>query len=210
MISEMNRNKITKIAETVKGLLIDPSNTFSSIKNESFDEAQKYYINLAAIYSAISALMYAIENDTFYYIIGFFSYLIGLSGPIGKMAGILTGIALGIVALILIILFYLFLAIVTLFLTGAIIHIFVLILGGKKGFRETKKTLMFCLTPALLLGLIPVVNIIGVIWSLALAIPGLQRFHELTKARATLAVVMPAIVTVAIIAILYYMPPTVY
>src|SRR3989337_1875312 len=43
--------------EKVKGFLLEPSKTFDALKEEPLEEATKYYAILAAIYSALLALL---------------------------------------------------------------------------------------------------------------------------------------------------------
>ena len=82
------------------------------------------------------------------------------------------------------------------FISGLILHLFVLLMDGKKGWRETVKTAMYASTPALLLGWIPVVSIIGSIWSLVLLILGFRDNNGLSFEKSVAAAVIPIILVI--------------
>jgi hypothetical protein len=54
----------------------------------------------------------------------------------------------------------------------------------------------------LLLGWIPLVNIIAAIWSLIVEIIGIRQLHELTTGRAILAVLIPIILAIILAVVL--------
>ena len=60
------------------------------------------------------------------------------------------------------------------------------------------------MTPSLLLGWIPGVNIIAAIWALIVEIIGIRQLHELSTGKAVLAIIIaiaiPAIIGIALIA----------
>ena len=83
---------------------------------------------------------------------------------------------------------------------GAIQHVFVLIVGGEKGFDQTIKAVLYGSTPNLLIGWIPLIGgIIGGIWSLILYMIGIRESHKISNRRAILAVLLPIIVSVVIV-----------
>ncbi len=61
------------------------------------------------------------------------------------------------------------------------------------------------MTPSLVLGWIPGVNIIAAIWALIVEIIGIKQLHELSTGKAVLAVIIaiaiPAIIGIALIAV---------
>ena len=50
--------------EKVKRFLWEPSKTFDALKEEPLEEAVKYYVVIAAVYSALLALLYAFAGAT--------------------------------------------------------------------------------------------------------------------------------------------------
>ncbi len=129
--------------EKVKGFLLDPSKTFDTLKEEPFEEILKYYAVIAAIYSALLAL------------------LLAFAGNLEMMMGTGTGIGAAITFFVR----FMIITIVGAFIGGAILHIFVYIVGGRRGIAQTIKAYMYGYTPSLLFGWIPVINFIAMIWS---------------------------------------------
>jgi len=170
--------------EKVKGFLLEPSNTFDAIKGENLSEAIKYYAVIAAVYSAIFAVLLAFVGTLFSSMMG------------GRNLGMLMGAGAGAGGAIIFFVLFMIFAIIGAFVSGAILHIFVYIVGGRKGITQTIKAVMYGSTPGLLLGWIPVVNIITAIWSIVLNILGIRQLHELTTGKAVLAVLIPFIIAV--------------
>lgn len=176
--------------EKAKGFLFEPSKTFDACKDESLNEAIKYYAIIALIFSAISALLFVIASTLF-------GSMMGL-GNLGMMFGAGAGIMSAV--LIFVMLFVMF--IIGAFIGGAILHIFVYIVGGRKGIAQTLKAVMYGGTPMLLFGWIPYIGFIASIWSLILEVIGIQKLQELTTVRAVIAVVVIPVIVAVILAIL--------
>ena len=83
---------------------------------------------------------------------------------------------------------------VAVFVDSLVTHLFVWILGGNAGYKQTLKSYLYSSTPALLLGWIPWINIIAMIWSFILNIVGISELQKISKARAFLAIVLPVII----------------
>lgn len=177
-------------SEKVKGFLLEPSKTFDATKGENLNEAIKYYAVIAAIYSAIFAILLAFVGTLFGSMMG------------GRNLGMLMGAGAGAGAAIIFFVLFMILAIIGAFISGAILHIFVYIVGGRKGISQTIKAVMYGSTPGLLLGWIPIIGVIASIWSLVLEILGIRQLQELTTGRAILAVLIPIIIIVILTIVL--------
>ena len=166
--------------EKVKGFILEPSKTFDTTKEDTLEDALKYYVGITAIFSAISAVLSAFASTLFGSIMGGFGMMVGAS------AGIAGAISIFVILLILMVIWA--------FIGGAISHIFVYIVGGRKGIVKTIIALMYADTPYLLFGWIPIIGLILAIWSLVLSVLGIRQFQELTTGRAILAIFIPIIV----------------
>jgi hypothetical protein len=97
--------------------------------------------------------------------------------------------------------------IILVFIGGAWLHLWVYILGGRKGYIQTVKSLMYGSTPLLLIGWIPFVSIIGEIWAFVLQILGVRELHEISTGRAIgaviIAILVPVIIAIIIAAALF-------
>ncbi|SNQ62182.1 conserved membrane hypothetical protein [Candidatus Methanoperedens nitroreducens] len=176
--------------EKVKGLLLEPSKTFDSLKDETLEEALKYYAIIAVAYSALFALMFTFAGSLFGSMMGFRDF------------GMMMGAGAGIGAAVVFFVMFMILAIAGAFIGGAILHIFVYIVGGRKGIVQTIKAVMYGATPSLLLGWIPLVSIIASIWSLIVEIIGIRQLHGLTTGRAILAILIPIILGIILAVVL--------
>jgi hypothetical protein len=168
--------------EKVKGLLMEPSMTFDALKEEPLEGAIKYYVSIAAVYSAIFALMLGFAGSFFGSMMGF--------GNLGMMMGAGAGISAAIIFFIM----FMIIAIAGAFIGGAILHIFVYIVGGRKGMVQTIKAGMYGSTASLLFGWVPIINIIAAIWSLVTQVIGIRQLQDITTGRAVLALVLPMII----------------
>ena len=94
--------------------------------------------------------------------------------------------------------------IIVIVIAGLWLHIWVYLVGGKKGVEQTLKALMYGATPSYLFGWIPVVSVLAGIWALIVEIIGIRQLHELSTGKAVLAVsigiIVPAIILGAIFA----------
>ena len=84
----------------------------------------------------------------------------------------------------------LILGIIGVFIGGLWTHIWIYLVGGRKGVTQTLKALMYDATPGCLLGWIPVVGVFAVVWTLILEIIGIGQLHELSTRRVVLAVIL--------------------
>ncbi len=172
--------------EKTKGFLFSPSKTFGAIKEETLNEAIKYFVILAVIYSALTAGNLLVLGPNLY----------GLE----RTPGISSGLSANIMGMILFA-SYLIYSIIQVFFSGVFTHILVYLMGGRKGFSQTMKAVIYCLTPQLLLGWIPsnlIIIVILWLWSLIIDILGIRQLQEISTARVLLALILPAIISIII------------
>ena len=87
-------------------------------------------------------------------------------------------------------------------ISGLWLHLWAYIVGARKGFEQTLKTVLYASTPTLLLGWTIVLMPVGAVWSIVLQIFGLTKLQGLTGERAVLAVLLPIVVILAAVFIL--------
>jgi len=176
----------TGFIETVKGFLLDPTETLITHKNEELGDALRYFIIFLVIYGVLTGLM-----------LGLFMGMVGgMAGAEEGMGAIGAGelaamgaAGMAIAAIISIIIF----GVIALFIAGILLHIFVYIAGGRKGFTTTVRSVIYSVTPNLIFGWIPVIGLLAGFWSLALEILAIKELHEISTTRAFVAVFLPAI-----------------
>ncbi|WOF16946.1 YIP1 family protein [Methanoplanus sp. FWC-SCC4] len=165
------------IIEKAKGFILEPVETFRNSKDDSLSDAFGFFAVLLVLYSVLFGIMVAA----------------GIDNPFAGIDGFeqlaFTG-AFGFVSMFV---FSLIGTIVATLIGGLILHLFVYIVGGRKGLSETIKAVLYSSTPSLLFGWIPVVGIIFGVWSLILEILGIRELHEISTGRSLLAVLLPVI-----------------
>lgn len=85
---------------------------------------------------------------------------------------------------------------------GLWLHLWAYIFGAKKGLNQTLKTVFYAGTPNYLLGWIPFIAIIFMLWSLYLDWVGLQKLQALPGDKALFAILIAFIIPMIIFIIL--------
>lgn len=176
--------------EKVKGFLLSPVETFQKVKDEDLGPLLKYFVILVLIYSILMAIITVAMASAMLSMLPM--KLPMVAGAAGGVAAAVTFITLLIALLI------------GLFIGAAIIHIFVYLLGGKKGYTQTVKAVGYGMTPSLLLGWIPFIGVIFAIWSLVVEILGVRELQEMPTGKAVLAVILPAIIIGIIVGVVVW------
>jgi len=153
--------------EKARGFLADPTATFRNARDDGPGIVLPYLLALALVFAFFSALV---------------SALMPMAGPLPApgMAGIPLPAAVFIVAGI-----GVFAGSIVF---GVWLHFWVAVLGGRKGIFMTAKAVVYGGTPEFLFGWIPVIGFLFTLWSLYLAVVGLNELQEISMARAILAV----------------------
>jgi hypothetical protein len=173
----------------IRGFAFNPAKEFAASKEDALSDVFKYYVLLLAILAAILAIaVTAVVAMLGLPLISKFAPLLGA----GAFVGI---IAVGIIAAIYI---------------SVWLHIWVYLLGGRKGLKQTVKAITYGSTPCLVLGWVPGPNvIIAPIWSLLVVISGVMELHELSPGMAILAVILAILVPLIILgAVIATLVPT--
>ncbi len=177
----MTTRMLENFLDKLKGLLFNPVETFQKSREDTLGTAFAYYIVLAIVNSILITLL--------------FSAVASLT-PLAMLPGF-TELFSPIVFVVLLVGW-----IVAPFIGGAWLHLFVWLLGGRKGYIQTVKAVMYAATPSQLLGWIPIVSIIGMIWGLVLEVIGIRELQEISTGRAIAAVILSVVVVLVIIALI--------
>ena len=154
--------------EKLKGFFIQPQKSFKEVKNEKYKDYLVYFGILALIPSIVGAL-------------------------IGRSFTFLGPALTNSEAILLFILTYVMLWITT-FVGGAWLHIWIKLFGGKADIDKTFKALVYGDTPYYLLGWIPFISIIFVIWSWILGIIGLSEYHKIEWWKVFIAEIIAGVI----------------
>jgi len=162
----------------VKGFFLSPIQTFQDVKDEAMRGALRYFIAWLIIYSILFAIIISLMGPVIN------------PGPIQPIFDITVGI-FGAIALFFIVLIS---GIIGLVIGAAIMHLFVILVGGKQGYAQTLKATVYAATPMYLIGWIPLLGFAGGIWSFILVILGLRELHGISTGRAFLAAILPGLI----------------
>ncbi len=173
------------------GFLTDPIKEFETSKDESLEEAAKYYLSIAAVYSLLSAIMtsliYSIVSSVVTQNLG--SKYIVLE-PRG-FAELFSEFFMSFILML-----------ICVFLWGAILHGMAYIMGGRWDITRSIKVAMYSSTPLVLLGWIPMLGIFGWIWVGALNVVGLHKYQDLPAGKAIASVILPIILLIILAIVL--------
>ena len=174
--------------ELVKGVLLSPTETFRKVRPADLGETLKYYLILVVIYTILSVIIILVALSSAWAVIAALFPALGLTAPA------VAGLGIILIAIILI-----FVHLLMLFIGGAWLHLWVWLLGGRKGYMMTLKAVAYGDTPYFLIGWIPFIGIIGAVWSFALWIIGVKELHEISTGRAAAAVILAAVVVLILV-----------
>ena len=174
--------------DLMKGFLLSPVETFRKVRDTDLGDSLKYYLILLVINAVLSAIVgIAMVSAIWATFSGIFEQM-GLPLPAIAGAGVV------IFAILMIIIQF-----IMVFIIAGWMHLFVYLLGGRKGYLQTLKSITFGSTPSMLFGWIPFVGMFAGIWSFALEIFGIRELHEMSTGKAALAVILAVLVIVIIV-----------
>ncbi|MDD1679792.1 MAG: YIP1 family protein [Methanomicrobiales archaeon] len=174
------------IIDKAAGILLRPVETIRGMREESLGDAFQFYGVLLVLYAILSSL-FGLAGGFFFF-------------PWGAMSGLSTRFGF------LPAMFFLFLVVGTilfflvgLLLGGALLHLFVYLVGGKKGIEQTLKAVMCSTTPVFVFGWIPLIGFFAAIYTLVLEILAVRELQEISTGRAILAVLLPFLLVLLLI-----------
>ena len=184
---------MTGIVEKIKGFLFSPSETFDASKEDTLGDAFKYYLILLLIPALLSAVIAAVA---FSLLAGFFGRMLSFMSASLAFAG--AGAA------VVVLIYVLIAGAIGVLIGGLWLHIWVYLVGGRKGLTQTFKALMYGATPSLLLGWIPVIGFLASIWALIVEIIGIRQLHEISTGRAVAAVILAIIIPLVVWLVVWF------
>jgi len=171
-----------EILKKIKSVLFQPSKFFESLKKEKgVKEAFKYFLVL----SFVSTILGIIAGRLFYdYYMSLMNTMYGGAFPMPQQT-IESIVIFPFVWFI----FGLFLS----FIIAGILHVWILIFGGKEDYAKTYQLWIYSITPGLALGWIPFVAFFAWIYNLFLLILGTQKVHGISRSKEILMYVLPLV-----------------
>lgn len=186
---------IERLGSDIRSILIKPSDFFPSIKNAGLPLAYQHYTLLLIFFAVLAGIVRMIGNSMkmMDFMMAFPVYgpiIVQKICPLFTEFGLLLALGTFLIGLYLV------------FILGGLLHAFVLLAGGEEGIFQTIKVLMYAATPVFLIGWIPVVGIIGFLWSLFITVHGLKECAGLSYLRSIMVVVVPIALLVLFLVLL--------
>lgn len=172
--------------EKIKGILMDPVPALHHLREEDLADALAYFMAILVIYAVLSTIV------SFLALLGFATVT---GAPLHEFGSLLPLLIFG---------FTIIGGLLGIFVGGAWFHLWVFAFGGKMGYKRTVRSLIYGSTPAMILGWIPIVSLVGAVWAFALQVLGIRELQGLSTAQALLAVLVSIIIPVVILAFLFY------
>ena len=190
---------VLSIEERIKGFLFNPSETFDASKEDTLGDSLTYFVVVLTIFAVIFGAFYAIYSAAFSLIITrIIASILGTSMPPFMAA---MGPLIGLLFFVLFFVLILVVGIIAAFIGGLWTHIWVYLVGGRRGVAQTIKAVMYGSTPSFLLTpLLP--------WAFIVQVIGIRQLQELSTGRTILAVILAIIIPAIIIAAIFaaYIP----
>ncbi|KQC05305.1 MAG: hypothetical protein APR55_05860 [Methanolinea sp. SDB] len=178
--------------DLVRGFLLAPVETFGKVKNADIGDALKYFIVILLINVILSSIVTLVIISTTVTVIDQVFSGLGIALPLAAGAGIIIWAIIVIV-----------LTLVFVFIAGAWFHLWVYLFGGRKGYIETMKAVMYGCTPFMIIGWVPIIGaFIGGLWSIVVEILGLRELHGISTGRAVAAYLAAVIVLLIILVLI--------
>ena len=172
---------IDAIIQKAKGFLISPVESFQNSRADETNAVVSYFVALLVFHAVLAAVI----------------SFIGMNA-LGMFTRIMPGFALPVV------IFFWVLAggIIVTALFSLWLHLWVFIVGGRKGILQTAKAVIYGMTPGMLLGWIPFIGFIFCLWSIVLQIIGIRELQEISSGKALLAVIIAIMVPLILMILL--------
>jgi len=190
---------VLSIEERIKGFLFSPSETFDASKEDTLGDSLTYFVVVLAIFAAIFGTFYALYLAAFSPVITrIIASIPGTTSMLPFMAAM--GPLIGLLFFVLFFVLILVVGIIAAFIGGLWTHIWVYLVGGRRGVVQTIKAVMYGSTPSFLLGFLP--------WALIVQVIGIRQLQELSTGRAILALILAIIIPAIIIGAIFaaYIP----
>ena len=173
------------IPDKIRGFLFSPGEAFWQVRDEDLKETTLYFIVISLIYTLLSTLITGIAVSK-------------------HPALVLFGLGFGSGNIVLSFFIILALTIVMAFVYALWLHLWIILICGKRGLEKTIKTVFYYLTPTMLIGWIPVIGAFAApVWSVVVGIIGIQELHQVSFGRALLSILLSIITAGILVAVLF-------
>ncbi|WP_321507020.1 Yip1 family protein [uncultured Methanoregula sp.] len=167
----------------IKGFLLNPVETFRAFRDDTPGTVLTCFLALLAIDALLTSVITVLG--------------VGVLGMLGNYLPA-SGNFLPVVVFVIVLIGGLVWALII----SAWIHLWVFVLGGRKGFLPTMRAVLYGMTPSLLFGWIPVVGFFFSLWALVLEILGIRELQEISSGKAILVMIIAVMIPLLLLILL--------
>ncbi len=175
------------VLEKTKEFMFNPTHAFRGVKEEPAADTFRYLVILVFFYAGMATVMTILQVFPHPFSSEFSSPGIPVLDPVRIIIDIFSIVVS---------------TILTLVIYGVWLHLWVFLLGGRKGIWQTFKSVFYSATPSLILAWIPVIGtLVGIVWTVIINVIGIKELHGLDTTKSALAVVLAIVFFVVIVVI---------
>lgn len=175
-VGEERLARVEEALAMLRTLMFDPAGAFESLKDAPLIQAFSFYLYLLVVFSVLFAAIAA----TAPHFLTQLPEVIVRTPPLLIFSGVFVALLFG--------------GIVGMLISAVWLHIWVYAFGGRQGFKQTLKAYMLGMTPFLVLGWIPIINIFGAIWAILAVLNGIMQLHDMYSGAAILALLVSLLI----------------
>lgn len=192
-ISDERLARVEEALAMLRTLMFDPAGAFESLKDAPLRQAFSFYLRLLVVFAVLFAAIAATiphfltqlpevfpDAQTFLMLFAPMIDIIVRTPPLLIFGGVFVALLFG--------------GIVGMLISAVWLHIWVYAFGGRQGFKQTLKAYMLGMTPFLVLGWIPIINIFGAIWAILAVLNGIMQLHDMYSGAAILALLVSLLI----------------
>ena len=183
---------VPRFLETVRGVLLDTVVFFRTMRRRG-GLASPLTFGVAG--TLLGALIGALYQFMF----------ASMSGGLGDVGSARDAAIVGLLSSGCIVVFLPLIAVVAMFVSAAIYHVMLLLLGAaRQPFETTMRVVAYSMGSTSVLQIVPVCGgVFAAVWAIVANIIGLARTHEISTGKAAAAVLLPVLACCVIIALFY-------
>jgi len=181
---EKNYSEVSMLGRV--GLLFsNPTSVFKSFKDGGIGKSLILFLIVSAIYLAA---VYGLQA------------ILSIGGGFGQMYGLMgMGYFFGFAGAIFILVF------VSTFIYSGMSHLILKLMGGQGRYFDTYNVYTYSAIPAMLIAMLPIIGIIGFVYSIIIMIFGFKEYHNVSTGKAVTAAILPLLIFIGLfIALLFY------
>jgi len=180
------------LLKVIKDVLFNPIYFFENVRKQKGIKIAFLYLTILALIAVILVQTVGRFLQSYTYII--VSKIYGFSFPKPQYTfGILILMSVA---------GYLF-TLLSSFIIAGLLHIWILIFGGKADYTKTYQLYVYSLTPRFLFGWIPFISYLAWFYYIILLIVGTQQLHGISKTRAILMYFIPVGILIIIYLVMF-------